>query len=162
MSRAAEALVRVLCEALIYVLSRELSNGHFTEDNHKQLSGVGLAVPVYEAKMTRDTRLVVRIIIFIRALALQRLSVSHPLRSGLRVECMYCLSYIYTHVSWLRILPVRTSRLELYSVFFVYIFLISPIVIRIFGIYTHRQIDGRFWDAMSRYLNYQGSEYRRR
>ena len=38
---------------------RELSNGHFTDDNHKMLSGVGLDVPVYEAKMTRDTRLVV-------------------------------------------------------------------------------------------------------
>ena len=98
-SRAAEALVRVLCETLIYVSSRELSNGHFTEDNHKQLSGVGLAVPVYEAKMTRDTRLVVRVTALIRALALQRLSVSHTLRSGLRVECMYYLSYIYTRIS---------------------------------------------------------------
>ena len=38
---------------------RELSNGHFTDDNHKQLTGVDLDVPVYEAKMTRDTRLIV-------------------------------------------------------------------------------------------------------
>lgn len=38
---------------------RELSNGHFSADNQKRLNGVDLQVPVYEAKMTGDTRLVV-------------------------------------------------------------------------------------------------------
>ena len=35
-------------------------------------------------------------------------------------------------------------------------------VIRIFGVYTHAEIDQRFWDAMSRQLNGRGAEYRKR
>jgi hypothetical protein len=40
---------------------RELSNGHFSEDNQKRLnqSSATDAVPVFEAKMSRDLRLVV-------------------------------------------------------------------------------------------------------
>ena len=39
---------------------REISNGHFSEDNQKWLNGPSSTdVPVYEAKMSRDLRLVV-------------------------------------------------------------------------------------------------------
>jgi len=38
---------------------RGLSNGHFSDDNQKRLNGPSVEVPIYEAKMTRDQRLVV-------------------------------------------------------------------------------------------------------
>jgi hypothetical protein len=38
---------------------RELSNGHFSDDNQKRLNGSNADIPIYEAKMTRDSRLVV-------------------------------------------------------------------------------------------------------
>lgn len=37
---------------------RKLSNGVFRPDDHKRLKGRDVGVPVFEAKMTRDTRLV--------------------------------------------------------------------------------------------------------
>ncbi|OJT07946.1 hypothetical protein TRAPUB_1157 [Trametes pubescens] len=37
---------------------QELSKGHFSDDNHKRLTGLNVGVPVYEAKMSRDLRLV--------------------------------------------------------------------------------------------------------
>ncbi|KZV77249.1 hypothetical protein PENSPDRAFT_660490 [Peniophora sp. CONT] len=40
---------------------RELSHGHFSEDNQKRFIDRGFLVPVFEAKMTRDTRLVYQI-----------------------------------------------------------------------------------------------------
>ena len=39
--------------------NRELSHGHFSDDNQKKLTGTKTITPVYEAKMTGDTRLVV-------------------------------------------------------------------------------------------------------
>lgn len=45
---------------LISLFCRELSRGHFSEDNQKRLTGAGPEVPIFEAKMTRDSRLVVR------------------------------------------------------------------------------------------------------
>ena len=38
---------------------RQLSQGHFSRDNQKSLTGPKTKLLVYEAKMTRDTRLVV-------------------------------------------------------------------------------------------------------
>lgn len=38
---------------------RELSKGHFSDDNQKRLTGLDVEIPIYEAKMTGDTRLVV-------------------------------------------------------------------------------------------------------
>jgi len=38
---------------------RELSNGHFSDDNQKRLVGIDTDIPVYEAKMGRDSRLIV-------------------------------------------------------------------------------------------------------
>lgn len=40
---------------------RELSNGHFSDDNQKKLTGKDVGVPIFEAKMTRDTRLVYQV-----------------------------------------------------------------------------------------------------
>jgi len=40
---------------------RELSNGHFSRDNQKPLTDLTGAVPIFEAKMTGDTRLVYHI-----------------------------------------------------------------------------------------------------
>ncbi|KAG5646925.1 hypothetical protein DXG03_002001 [Asterophora parasitica] len=44
--------------AIIVKKIKELSNGHFSDDNHKRLSGPNTDVPIFEAKMTRDSRLV--------------------------------------------------------------------------------------------------------
>ena len=38
---------------------RELSNGQFSADNQKRLNGHDMGVHIFEAKMTRDLRLVV-------------------------------------------------------------------------------------------------------
>jgi hypothetical protein len=38
---------------------RELSRGQFSPDNQKLLSGPAIGIPIYEAKMTRDLRLIV-------------------------------------------------------------------------------------------------------
>jgi hypothetical protein len=38
---------------------RELSCGHFSADNQKRLNKPDVDFPIFEAKMTRDTRLVV-------------------------------------------------------------------------------------------------------
>ncbi|KAM5530410.1 hypothetical protein V8D89_015921 [Ganoderma adspersum] len=40
---------------------QELSRGHFSEDNQKRLTGVQVYIPVYEAKMTGDTRLLYQV-----------------------------------------------------------------------------------------------------
>lgn len=40
-------------------ICRELSKGHFSDDNQKRLNGPDIDIPVFEAKMTRDSRLVV-------------------------------------------------------------------------------------------------------
>ncbi|KAI8983190.1 hypothetical protein BD414DRAFT_515715 [Trametes punicea] len=82
---------------------QELSRGHFSDDNHKKLTGLNVGVPIYEAKMSRNLRLVYQI---------------------------HCI-------------PDQS-------------------IIRIFGVYTHDQLDRRFWEAISRTLNSQGSEYRKR
>jgi len=34
--------------------------------------------------------------------------------------------------------------------------------VKVFGIYTHAQLDKRLWDSISRQLTKKGSEYRRR
>ncbi|KAJ6614863.1 hypothetical protein B0H10DRAFT_2042924 [Mycena sp. CBHHK59/15] len=40
---------------------RELSNGHFFPDNHKQLNSSDIDVPIYEAKVTDDLRIVYQV-----------------------------------------------------------------------------------------------------
>ncbi|RDX51441.1 hypothetical protein OH76DRAFT_1481370 [Lentinus brumalis] len=78
---------------------KDLSDGYFTPDNYKMLSGGDIDIPIYEAKMTGDSRLV------------------------------YYIDCIYDHDS-------KVDRQ----------------VIKLFGIYTHAQIDQRFWDSASRHL----------
>ncbi|KAM5542264.1 hypothetical protein V8D89_004137 [Ganoderma adspersum] len=88
---------------------KELSNGHFSDDNQKRLTGLDVEIPIYEAKMTGDTRLVYQ------------------------VDCI----------------PEFESDVERQ-------------VLKIFGIYTHAQLDRRFWDCMGRQLERRGMEYRKR
>ncbi|KAH7101434.1 hypothetical protein BKA62DRAFT_703810 [Auriculariales sp. MPI-PUGE-AT-0066] len=40
---------------------KELSDGHFSGDNQKRLTGSDIPIPIFEAKMTGDTRLVYRV-----------------------------------------------------------------------------------------------------
>ncbi|KAH9172885.1 hypothetical protein EDB89DRAFT_1962863 [Lactarius sanguifluus] len=82
---------------------KELSNGHFSDDNHKRLTGTSISVPIYEAKMTRDSRLVYQ------------------------VDCVPDFS-----------------------------------TIKVFGVYTHAQLDKRLWDSMGHQLSRKGKEYQRR
>ncbi|PCH33046.1 hypothetical protein WOLCODRAFT_62498 [Wolfiporia cocos MD-104 SS10] len=88
---------------------RELSNGHFSDDNQKALTGTETEIPIYEAKMTRDSRLIYQI------------------------DCV----------------PEFESDVERQ-------------VIRIFGIYTHAQLDRRFWDGVGHHLGRKGKEYKKR
>ncbi|KAH9022666.1 P-loop containing nucleoside triphosphate hydrolase protein [Lactarius hengduanensis] len=88
---------------------KELSNGHFSDDNHKRLTGTNISVPIYEAKMTRDSRLVYQ------------------------VDCV----------------PDFTRQVECQA-------------IKVFGIYTHAQLDKRLWDSMGHQLSRNGKEYQKR
>jgi hypothetical protein len=56
----------LVCSIFVVLIhyNRELSNGHFSEDNQKRLTGPNTPVPIYEAKMTRDKRLVVSFFCF--------------------------------------------------------------------------------------------------
>jgi hypothetical protein len=45
---------------------KELSHGQFSSDNQKRLTGPGTEVPIFEAKMTGDSRLVVCAVRFYR------------------------------------------------------------------------------------------------
>ncbi|THG96062.1 hypothetical protein EW026_g5704 [Hermanssonia centrifuga] len=87
---------------------RELSNGHFSDDNQKRLTGSDIDIPIFEAKMTRDTRF------------------------GL--DCV-------------KEFDIEIERQGL---------------LRIYGIYTHAQLDRRFWDAVGQHLAGKGREYRKR
>ncbi|OAX32327.1 hypothetical protein K503DRAFT_870221 [Rhizopogon vinicolor AM-OR11-026] len=87
---------------------KQLSNGHFSDDNQKRLNGPDAGVPIHEAKMTRDLRLVYQ------------------------VDCV----------------PDHDGESERQ-------------VIKVYGIYTHAQLD-RIWDALGIHLARKGREYRRR
>ncbi|TFK38654.1 hypothetical protein BDQ12DRAFT_96280 [Crucibulum laeve] len=87
---------------------KELSNGHFSADNQKRLSGPDMDIPIFEAKMSRDLRLVYQI------------------------DCI----------------PEYNSELERQA-------------IKIFGIYTHTQLDN-IWNSFSLQLGSKGAEYGRR
>ncbi|KAF8261744.1 hypothetical protein EI94DRAFT_1809815 [Lactarius quietus] len=88
---------------------KELSKGHFSDDNHKRLTGTSVSVPIYEAKMTRDSRLVYQI------------------------DCVADFN----------------SQAECQA-------------IKVFGVYTHAQLDKRLWDSMGYQLSRKGKEYQRR
>lgn len=67
--RADGAMFKIIMKKMKYDLTfmvitatnppRQLSQGHFSNDNQKPLTGSKTKLPVYEAKMTGDTRLVV-------------------------------------------------------------------------------------------------------
>ncbi|EIN13316.1 P-loop containing nucleoside triphosphate hydrolase protein [Punctularia strigosozonata HHB-11173 SS5] len=96
--------------ALACSFSRELSTGHFSDDNQKRLNGPDTDIPIFEAKMTRDLRLVYQ------------------------VDCV----------------PEFGTDGERQ-------------VIKIFGIYTHAQLDQRFWNSVGTQLAKKGGkEYKYR
>ncbi|KAI9462690.1 hypothetical protein HD554DRAFT_2175805 [Boletus coccyginus] len=95
--------------AIVVKKIKELSNGHFSDENQKRLNGsTSSAIPIFEAKMQRDLRLVYQIDV------------------------------------------VREHDGE-----------VDRQVIKIYGIYTHTQLN-RIWDAMGQQLAGKGKEYRRR
>ncbi|TFY57544.1 hypothetical protein EVJ58_g6956 [Rhodofomes roseus] len=87
---------------------KALSTGHFSHDNQKQLTDAA-QIPIYEAKMTGDSRLVYQI---------------------------DCISEYECDV--------------------------ERQVIKVFGIYTHAQINRRFWDGVGHQLSRRGKQYRDR
>ncbi|KAF5345183.1 hypothetical protein D9758_009704 [Tetrapyrgos nigripes] len=87
---------------------RELSQGHFSPDNQKRLKGVGTEVPIFEAKMTSDLRLIYQVDV---------------VAGG----------------------DEREQQ-----------------AIKIFGIYTHAQMDDRLWTSIGRHLGRRGREYKER
>ncbi|KAH9931251.1 uncharacterized protein B0H18DRAFT_929734 [Fomitopsis serialis] len=103
MRKKATALFKVILKKI-----RELSWGHFSPDNQKQLTE-NAEIPIYEAKMTGDSRLVYQI------------------------DCV----------------PEFETNVERQ-------------VIRIFGIYSHAQLNRRLWDSIGNQLGQRGKEYRSR
>ncbi|KAI5120221.1 hypothetical protein M0805_000036 [Coniferiporia weirii] len=88
---------------------KELSHGHFSDDNQKRLKGPSGDIPIFEAKLTGDLRLVYQV---------------------------DCVSDYGTDI--------------------------ESQVLRIFGIFTHAQMDGRMWESLSARLARRGPEYKRR
>ncbi|KAF8439470.1 hypothetical protein L210DRAFT_3480852 [Boletus edulis BED1] len=93
--------------AIVVKKIKQLSNGHFSDENQKRLNGSS-EVPIFEAKMQRDLRLVYQV----------------------------------------DVVPDHDGKVERQ-------------VIKIYGIYTHTQLN-RIWDAMGHHLAGKGKEYRRR
>ncbi|CAE6459263.1 unnamed protein product, partial [Rhizoctonia solani] len=88
----------------------ELSQGFFSDSNQKRLIGLDTEVPIYEAKVSRDIRIVYQI-------------------------------DLDTDVD---------AKLD-------------KQIIRIYGVYTHAQLDNRLWSLISHYhIGRRGKEYRRR
>ncbi|KAL5535095.1 hypothetical protein ACEPAF_3188 [Sanghuangporus sanghuang] len=88
---------------------KELSTGFFSDDNQKRLKGHDKGVPIFEAKLTGDLRLLYQIDIV----------------SDFERNC-------------------------------------ESQGIRVYGIFTHAQMDNRMWASLSAQLETKGSEYRRR
>ncbi|KAG8877563.1 hypothetical protein FRB98_006659 [Tulasnella sp. 332] len=95
---------------------KELSHGHFSESNQKVLVGNGSEVPIFEAKMSRDLRLVYQV---------------------------DCGSHFDKYDDG------SESKYEKQQ-------------LRVYGIYTHAQLDKRLWASVASQSLHRGSEYRRR
>ncbi|KAG0703072.1 hypothetical protein DFH29DRAFT_804090 [Suillus ampliporus] len=54
--RADEKIFKIIVKKI-----KHLSHGHFSSDNHKRLNGPDAGIPIFEAKMTKDLRLVYQI-----------------------------------------------------------------------------------------------------
>ncbi|CAE6534820.1 unnamed protein product [Rhizoctonia solani] len=88
----------------------ELSQGFFSDDNQKRLIGLDTEVPIYEAKVSRDLRIVYQI----------------DLDTDVDAK-------------------------------------VDKQIIKLYGVYTHAQLDNRLWALVSHYhINRRGKEYRRR
>ncbi|CAE6379695.1 unnamed protein product, partial [Rhizoctonia solani] len=95
---------------MIYKKIIELSQGFFSDDNQKRLLGLDTEVPIYEAKVSRDLRIVYQI----------------DLDTDVDAKA-------------------------------------DKQIIKLYGVYTHAQLDNRLWALVSHYhINRRGKEYRRR
>ncbi|KAH7337934.1 hypothetical protein B0J17DRAFT_405653 [Rhizoctonia solani] len=95
---------------MVYKKIMELSQGFFSDDNQKRLIGSDTEVPIYEAKVSRDLRIVYQI----------------DLDTDVDAK-------------------------------------IDKQIIKLYGVYTHAQLDNRLWASVSHYhINRRGREYRRR
>ncbi|KAI6046365.1 hypothetical protein EDC04DRAFT_2598161 [Pisolithus marmoratus] len=101
---------------IVYKKIKELSNGQFSEENQKRLDGAQSRVPIFEAYVQRDLKLVYQI------------------------DCVPDYDG-------------RTFSLTSHQA--------ERQVVRIYGIYTHIQLDD-VWGAMSHHLSSRGEEYIRR
>ncbi|CAE6484842.1 unnamed protein product, partial [Rhizoctonia solani] len=89
---------------------KELSQGFFSDDNQKRLVGLNTEVPIYEAKVSRDLRIVYQI----------------DLDTDVEAK-------------------------------------VDKQIIKLYGIYTHAQMDNRLWSLVANYhVTRRGKEYRRR
>ncbi|EUC53945.1 P-loop nucleoside triphosphate hydrolase, putative, partial [Rhizoctonia solani AG-3 Rhs1AP] len=95
---------------MVYKKIMELSQGFFSDDNQKRLLGLDTEVPIYEAKVSRDLRIVYQI----------------DLDTDVDAK-------------------------------------VDKQIIKLYGVYTHAQLDNRLWALVSHYhINRRGKEYRRR
>ncbi|KAG8821829.1 hypothetical protein FRC18_011189, partial [Serendipita sp. 400] len=105
---------------------KQLSEGFFSRSNQKRLTGTDSEVPVYEAKMTNDTRLVYTI------------------------DCAPdSTGEVSTRGSDGNI--AKLSSGSTYST-----------LPKMFGIYTHAQINSRLWAAVASWSARRGAEHRKR
>ncbi|KAF9064527.1 hypothetical protein BDP27DRAFT_1425729 [Rhodocollybia butyracea] len=96
-----------------------------SSDNQKRLGGPSSQVPIFEAKMTADLRLIYQIDIVAND--------DEREIQGWRVVPTFCLAPSYPSTA-----------------------------IKIFGIYTHAQMDQRMWHSISCQLGWKGKEYKDR
>ncbi|KAB5592704.1 TPR and ankyrin repeat-containing protein 1 [Ceratobasidium theobromae] len=96
--------------AMVHKKITELSQGFFSDSNQKRLTGLDTEVPIYEAKVSRDLRIVYQI----------------DLDTNVDAK-------------------------------------VDKQIIKLYGVYTHAQLDNRLWALISHYhINRRGKEYRRR
>ncbi|CUA68004.1 hypothetical protein RSOLAG22IIIB_07686 [Rhizoctonia solani] len=96
--------------AMVSKKIKELSQGFFSDSNQKRLVGMNTEVPIYEAKVSRDLRIVYQI----------------DLDTDVEAK-------------------------------------VDKQIIKLYGIYTHAQMDNRLWSLVSNYHSTRrGKEYRRR
>ena len=131
-------------QQLLLILHRQLSLGHFSRDNQKSLTGPKTALPIYEARMTGDTRIVV-------------------CKGLLAIQSTLLIVFLSIRYTAYPILNTN-AKVPPFSPFSPQLMRFpTSAAIRIFGIFTHAQIcHGGFWDTLSRQLQQQGPEYIKR
>ncbi|KAG8732236.1 hypothetical protein FRC11_014976 [Ceratobasidium sp. 423] len=115
---------------MVYKKIMELSQGFFSDDNQKRLIGLDTEVPIYEAKVSRDLRIVYQI----------------DLDTDVDAKVRSLFS------SFIRELVYDISLAK-----------VDKQIIKLYGVYTHAQLDNRLWALVSHYhIKRRGKEYRRR